>query len=226
MAARPLRLFSPGEAKRFYDWLGSGLDLQRVFEDPAMDALVAHGGFDRARSVFELGCGTGRFAERLLARVLPGDARYEGADVSETMAGLATKRLRPWAARARVRLTDGSLATADAGGSFDRFVSTYVFDLLSADDIRTVLAEASRLLTPDGRLCLASMTLGPGGAPRVFTAVWTALHAFNPWLVGGCRPLRLRQALLADGWRLLYRDVLVAFGVPSEVIVACSPPHS
>jgi SAM-dependent methyltransferase len=225
-ADRNLRAFSRGEARRFYDRIGSGIDLQCVFENRAVDVLLAHSGFDQARSVFELGCGTGRLAARLLSRVLPGDARYEGVDVSQTMARLATERLRPWAGRARVGLTDGSLTTPHAPGSFDRFVSTYVLDLLSNEDIHTGLGEADRLLAPDGRICLASLTRGPGGASRLLTSVWTGLHALNPWLVGGCRPIGLRDRLLEEGWRIRHDEVVVAFGVPSEIVVASAPLRS
>lgn len=42
----------------------------------ATEALIQNCEFDRVRSVFELGCGTGRFAERLLERYLPANARY------------------------------------------------------------------------------------------------------------------------------------------------------
>lgn len=45
------------------------------------------GAFETATHVFELGCGTGRFAERLLERHLPATARYKGIDLGPTMVG-------------------------------------------------------------------------------------------------------------------------------------------
>ncbi|GAC1566788.1 MAG: hypothetical protein NVS3B14_10770 [Ktedonobacteraceae bacterium] len=49
-----------------------------------------------------------------------------------------------------VRQTSGSLQLDASDSAFDRFVSTYVVDLLPSADIMTLLSEAHRLLTPDG----------------------------------------------------------------------------
>ena len=59
------------EARRVYDRIGAGQDSQAFYEDRATRLLIRHGAFERARSVLEFGCGTGRFAARLLARHLP-----------------------------------------------------------------------------------------------------------------------------------------------------------
>jgi trans-aconitate methyltransferase len=100
---------TPGEARRFYDWFGRRLDRQAFYEDPALEALIAHAEFDRAAAVFEFGCGTGRLAEQLLRGHLPRQSLYLGVDVSSTMVGLARKRLRPWRPRAEVRSSEGSM---------------------------------------------------------------------------------------------------------------------
>jgi ubiquinone/menaquinone biosynthesis C-methylase UbiE len=79
----------------------------------------------RSWSLFELGCGTGRYAARLLADTLPSDARYVGVDVSPKMVDLSRARLAPWRSRADVQLLDPparSLPGED--GQFDRFVAT------------------------------------------------------------------------------------------------------
>lgn len=164
------RAFSHAEAKRYYDRLGSLLDTQLIFEGPALKVLLTRGCFDRASAVFEFGCGTGRFAQRLLSEALADRARYVGVDISATMVRLASERVRQWGPRAEIRLVDASPETDDPPGSFDRFVSTYVVDLLSEDDIRAVIAEAGRLLERGGLLCLASLTRsGPAGC-RGFSA--------------------------------------------------------
>jgi SAM-dependent methyltransferase len=113
-----------------------------------------------ARSVFEFGCGTCALASKLLQRQLPADARYVGLDISSTMVSLAQERLKPWSERARVQQSDGSPRISEPDCSFDRFVSTYVFDLLAPGFIDRLLSEAQRLLMPGGKLCLVSMTFG------------------------------------------------------------------
>jgi hypothetical protein len=116
--------------------------------------------------------------------------------------------------------THGSFQFAEASGSFERFVSNYVLDLLSAADITQLLAEAHRLLAPQGRLGLVSLTHGATVLSRLVTWAWTRIHALDPRLVGGCRPLELRDCLPGSDFRVDYARVITRFGVPSEVVVA------
>jgi ubiquinone/menaquinone biosynthesis C-methylase UbiE len=208
------------QAKAFYDRFGAKQDKQAFYEDAALDDLVTHAGFDHARSVLEFGSGTGRFAERLLVRHLPADAVYRGVDLSDTMVALARDRLRRFGDRAVINLSDGSPATGAAPASVDAFVSTYVLDLLPDNDIRAVLTEARRVLKPGGRLCVASGTWGRAGLSRIVSWLWGRVYALRPSLVGGCRPLRLTDFLAGGGWRVEYGNVVVAYGIPSEVVVA------
>ncbi len=213
------RTFGPDDAKRFYDRFGAKQDLQ-FYENAALDRLVAHADFEHASSVFELGCGTGRFAERLLRERLPPDARYVGVDVSSTMVRLARRRLAPWAERAAVREEDASKGLADADGAFDRFVVAYVLDLLSEPVMRDVLVEARRVLAPGGALCVVALTEGRGAVSRAVCATWNRLYALAPSLVGGCRPVRVREHLDPEAWTVAHWEVVSMWGVPSEVLVA------
>lgn len=215
------RTLTHEEARRVYDRIGAWQDTQGFYEDRAVDIAVAHGRFDAAERVFELGCGTGRLAARLLAEHLPPHAQYVGVDISPEMARLARERLARFGARARVRLTEGGLPLAVDDGWADRFVSTYVLDLLSEGEMAAMVAEARRVLRPGGLLCLVSLTTGAGPFSRVLAGVWGALHALSPRLVGGCRPVDLEDHVRQeDGWKVRHRERVAPFGVPSEVLVA------
>jgi ubiquinone/menaquinone biosynthesis C-methylase UbiE len=214
------RTLTVDEARAFYDRLGRRQDWQRAFEDPAIENMIAHADFKAARAVLEFGCGTGRIAERLLNDFLPPDARYLAIDVSSTMCALARARLARFGARAQVRLTDGSPATGAPAASFDRFFSNYVLDLMSADAIRAVVAEAHRVLAPAGRLCLVSLTHGRAGIARIVSRAWSRVHALNPSLVGGCRPIELCDYLDETAWRIEHREFVSSSGFPSEVVIA------
>ena len=200
------------QARRFYDRIGRGLDARPLSERRALDALAAQGDFTRASSVLEFGCGTGRFAARLLREKLPEGATYLGLDVSPRMAGLARAAVAPWAGRARVELSDGAIRLPVPDASADRVVSTYVLDLLSPADAAAFAAEARRVLRPGGRLALASLAPGHTPAARLVTRLWQALWRLNPALLGGCRPLRVSTAARprgVDGPRELPRHGLV-----------------
>jgi SAM-dependent methyltransferase len=215
-----MRTLTYDEARQVYDRIGSAQDSQAFYEDRATDRLLEHGAFASAQSVFEYGLGTGRFAETLLGEHLPSTASYRGVDLSPVMVELATARLARFGARASVALSDGGPPIAEPTGEFDRFVTNFVLDLLSADDVVRVIGEAHRMLRPGGRLCVASLSPGHGPGSRCVIAIWSLVHRLRPKWVGGCRPLPLPDFLPADSWQILARDAISPFGLPLESVVA------
>jgi ubiquinone/menaquinone biosynthesis C-methylase UbiE len=209
------RTLTHDEAKVFYDQ-----DSQAIYEDRATAALIAHGDFAKARAVFEFGCGTGRFAELLLARHLPEDCSYRAVDISTTMADLARRRLARWGDRTEVRRTTGAMDVPAVEASCDRFIACYVLDLLGEDDIRALIAEARRVLVPSGLLCATGLTPGRSVPARLVMGAWQAVHRLNPKLVGGCRPVEVRRYLSEGAWRIRHHEVVARFGISSEVLVA------
>jgi SAM-dependent methyltransferase len=216
------RLLSHEKARDFYDRLGARQDWQRLFENPALRDMVRHAAFPDARAVIEFGCGTGRLAADLLDHHLQPTATYLGLDASPVMIGLARRRVARFGARAEVRLTDGNPTCDAAAGPCDRFVSTYVLDLLSEDDILAVISSARRLLRPGGLVALVSLTHGGTAAARVVERAWMAVHSRSPWLVGGCRPLSLETYVCGPDWTVRHRARITVSGITSEVLVAAT----
>jgi SAM-dependent methyltransferase len=214
------------QAQAFYDWMGKKQDWQAFYEAKATHVLITHASFEAAQAIFEFGCGTGALAERLLTSHLSPSARYVAVDSSTTMVRLAKARLACFGPRVEVQQTDGSLQFDAASGSYDRFVSAYVADLLSTSVIAVLLSEAHRLLLPEGRLCLVGLTHGTNWLSRLVTGVWARVYRLAPRLVGGCRPLELHALLLAHPFHLEYAKKVTAFGIPSEIIVAKREPEA
>jgi ubiquinone/menaquinone biosynthesis C-methylase UbiE len=212
--------FCRDDAKRFYDRFGSCQDRQGFYEDAALDALIQHGNFSAAQSVFELGSGTGRLAARLLTEHLPSSAHYVATDISDTMIHLTKEKLKPWADRSAVYLSYGKLDLSAYGGPFDRFVCTYVFDLLSLEEIVETLTVARSFVQKGGLLCTAGLTYGSDVLSSKTSRLWSLVCRIKPSLVGGCRPIILSDFLLQTQWRILHREVVVSFAVASEVLVA------
>lgn len=214
------RVFSHDEARRYYDWLGANLDTQSFYEAPPQRDLAAHLDLKSCRAVVEFGCGTGRFAAEILDSQLPVDARYLGIDISSTMVALAKKRLAKYGPRAEAKQSDGSPHIEAADASFERFICSYVLELLADEDMQALLAEAHRVLRPDGLLGIVVLTSGPTSLSRTVSTIWRGLHSLSPWIVGGCRPIELTPRLLPSEWIIEYRRVSAPLGVPSEVVVA------
>lgn len=218
------RTLSHAEARRYYDRFGGRQDGESWYEDASLAVLTGHGRLARARSVLEFGCGTGRFAERLVRHHLPPDATYLGLDVSGTMVGLARDRLRDAAPRVTFHRTDGGVVFPVGDASVDRVVCTYVLDLLSDADIAAFLDESRRVLTPRGRLLVACVTRGRSGLARLASGLWSLAHRLRPTLVGGCRPLALGHRLAAAGWTIGHRELVRTRTVTSEAVVAVADP--
>jgi selT/selW/selH-like putative selenoprotein len=213
------RVFAPENAKRFYDRFGAMQDTQ-FYERAPFNELISRADFEQASSVFELGCGTGRLATRLLAERLPPQAHYLGIDISTTMVEIAARRIARWSDRAAVEEADGTTGLPYADGQFDRFIATYVFDLLPLSSIGSMLREAHRALSPKGKLCIVTSTEGVGPLSRMISKIWKAVYDRRPGLVGGCRPLRMSNFLNKSEWQIEYMQDRSSYGIASEILVA------
>lgn len=211
------KTLSTEQARRVYDLIGPLQDLSAVVEDRANRRLIQPAGLSQSRRVLELGCGTGRFAARLLRRVLPLDCDYTGIDVSPRMRQLARRRLRPFGARATVL---GAATPAGwPSGPFDVVLSTFVIDLLDAATIRAWMAALQARLEPGGRLALTSMAL-PNRSGSFTTRAWMRAFRRNPLLVGGCRPVDLGECVPSAHFETIHSDSIGVLGIRLGVLVA------
>jgi ArsR family transcriptional regulator len=133
---------------------GADWDEMRALELPAQaveDALLRFIPEDRSARLLDIGTGTGRVLELLAPRVRQG----LGVDASKAMLALARSRLaHPGLGHCAVRLADMyRLPLADA--SFDAAVLQMV--LHYAEDPAGAVAEAARVLRPEGRLIIIDL---------------------------------------------------------------------
>ena len=142
------------EASEKFRRAGADWDEMRALDLPAADveAALGHllGNGDLGR-VLDVGTGTGRLLELLAPRVVCG----LGIDASRTMLALARVRLaKPEFAHLSVRLADMyALPLRDA--AYDLVLLQMV--LHYADEPAQVIAEASRVLAPGGRLAVVDL---------------------------------------------------------------------
>lgn len=214
-------MLSREQVKGFYDRIGDKHDSLGFYEASAVNDLITDAKLDQAEVVFEFGCGTGRFAQLILEQSLSEQAVYYGIDLSTTMVRLSERRLAAFGNRIQLKLTDGSAKIDVADNSVDRFISNYVVDLLPPEEISLVLAEAHRVVSPGGYLCLVSLTHGRTGVSRLVSWTWEQIHALRPILVGGCRPIELLDYLNQEDWQVVYSNVIATLGIPSEIVIAC-----
>ena len=147
--AERARVASESFRKKGADWDEMrALDLPAAAVEQALLALLPAGGVGR---LLDIGTGTGRLLEVLAPRISLG----LGVDASRAMLALARARLAGAGfSHCSVRLADMyRLPLPDAG--FDAVVMQMV--LHYAEDPTAALAEAARVLRPDGRLVVVDL---------------------------------------------------------------------
>jgi hypothetical protein len=80
--------------------------------------------------------------------------------------------------------------------------------------------QARRVVAAGGLLCTAGLTFGEGGMARFVSHAWRRVWTRRPELVGGCRPIRLVDALDPAAWDVRHRGAVVAWGMASEIVIA------
>jgi len=115
----------------------------------------------RRLRLVDIGCGTGRFLD-FVKQAWP-RLPVVGLDLSEAYLGEAARHLERWSRADLVVANAESMPMADA--SCDAVTSIFMFHELPPEVRRIVLAEASRVLKPGGRLIIVD-SLQTGDVPE------------------------------------------------------------
>lgn len=201
----------------FYDRLGLRHDMGAMFEREAKLRAISLLDVRPGQTVLNAGSGTGKDNVALADAAGP-SGHVVATDLSMVMLSIGKRRAY-----------DVSYCQADVASlplldnRFDRILVAYVIDLLPATAIAGALAEFRRVLRPDGRIALVSLTEGVDRASRAIVAAWKAAFSIHPLVCGGCRPVRLVPWLETAGLIVLSQEVITQMGVPSEIVLAERP---
>jgi ubiquinone/menaquinone biosynthesis C-methylase UbiE len=139
-------------------------------------------------------------------------ARIVGVDLSMPMIRQARQGLNDGRVRAQlVRANALSLPFPD--GSFEGVVTSFVVDLLPAEQIPVALGEASRVLAPGGRIVVATMHV----SNPLIRQAWMLAYRAVPEFVGHLRPVDFADHLEGLGLRML-KDEEIPVGVGSRLL--------
>jgi ubiquinone/menaquinone biosynthesis C-methylase UbiE len=171
--------------------------------------------------ILEVATGTGALAGALVDR-WGAPAELVVLDTSVAMLARARRRLgrrlrdtpaRPAAVRADAR----RLPFADA--TFDLVAIGYLLHLLGTADALAVLAEARRVLRPEGRLLCVTHSPPPTRLGRLYGGVWRLLTDV-PAPAGGQRTPGDAAPLLARAGLVVAHERHVGWGYWSQVLLA------
>jgi ubiquinone/menaquinone biosynthesis C-methylase UbiE len=198
---------------RWYDLLTDGSE--KKMRELGLRTLDAHEG----EQALVVGFGTGH-GVAWLARAVGSTGRVCGIDLSEGMLEVTARRLRDAGLSDRVELRRGdALVLPYAAASFDLIFMSFTLELFDTPEIPKVLAECRRVLKSNGRICVVGMS--KHGRNDFMVRLYEWAHRKIPGYVD-CRPIFVREALAAAGFRITSAAVKAIWGLPVE-IVAASP---
>ncbi len=168
-------------------------------------------------TVLEIGIGTGH-SLLALSQAVGEKGQVCGIDLSPKMLDVTRTRMEKAGLAARVRLACGDgMQLPWASERFDAVFMSFVLELFDTPEIPRVLSECRRVLKPHGRLTVVA--LSKEGSANSLRDLYEWGHARFPQLLD-CRPIFVRQALEAAGFRTYDATRLLLWGLPVEIIVA------
>jgi len=198
-----------------YDKISHFYDLWAKWtESRAAKRAVELADIQDGQHILEVAAGTGLVFQEIVRRNPNG--RNTGVDLSEGMLAKARRRLSK-TGHANYSLTRGTATALELeDSSVDLLVNNYMFDLISFQEMDTVLTEFHRVLKPGGKLVLVNMTTGRTVGSRVYDRFYSRF----PRLFGGCRGVQLTEILERNRFRVHTREYIQQCLFPSEVILA------
>jgi ubiquinone/menaquinone biosynthesis C-methylase UbiE len=218
-AGRVSRVLRPrAEALRIYDRISGCYGvLEGFWERHAQETALSLLNIRERENVLEIGPGTGRCLISHAAR-LGGGGCAVGLDLSPGMLRRAADAVERSGHGARVSLVRGdAVALPFRDGAFDAVFMSFTLDLFDTPDIPLVLGECKRTLKPDGRIVCAALS---GATSRnIMRAIYEWGHTVLPRLLD-CRPIHVREAVEAAGFRARRVEFRSAARIPVEIVLA------
>jgi demethylmenaquinone methyltransferase/2-methoxy-6-polyprenyl-1,4-benzoquinol methylase len=199
-----------------YDGLSGWYDLLAGSEQRLVRLGVEQLAVQAGEWVLEIGAGTGH-ALLALSRAVGPEGQVVGLDLSPGMLGRARRRLARGGGALRTSLVCGDGVRLAVGASrFDAIFMSFTLELFAPAEMSLVLAECWRVLRPQGRLCVVS--LSRRGGVRWMLGLYEWAHARLPTWVD-CRPIDPARALLAGGFGVASTVERSLWGLPVEIVV-------
>lgn len=109
--------------------------------------------------------------------------------------------------------------------SFDVVFVSFVIDLLAQEDIAVALAEIKRVLKPNGRVIIVSMTKRGSGIHRIMRKLYEWMYYKWPTILGyrtSCRPIYIENDVLRAGFKITHYELtsIAGFMFPIALIRA------
>lgn len=188
-------------AARYYNTLAPWYDLLASSEKRFIKSGLDLFSPQPSERILEIGFGTGYAMKRIIPHLK--DGFYAGLDISQGMAYQTRNRLRRVGLMNRAGLIcSDSLPLPFPTDTFEGIFSSFTLELFDTPHIPILLEECRRVLKPDGRLVIVSLSKDqPLG---IMGRLYERFHDYYPTLAD-CRPIPVRQVLEENGF--LVREI-------------------
>ena len=201
---------SYNKISRFYDYFAG------VFEKKYRNIALERLNLERGEIVLEIGFRTGHCLKQI-AESVGENGKVYGIDISSGMLEVSKKRLEEAGLLDRVELyCKDVLKMPCEDNKFDAVFMSFTLELFDTPEIPKVLNEIKRVLKPNGRLAVVSMSKEDGDSILLRLYEWT--HKKFPQYVD-CRPIYLEQSIKDAGFKIEYRKNVKLFGLPGAVVI-------
>lgn len=207
---------SRGAARATYDRISGWYDLlassEQRFVRLGLKKLKAQPG----ESILEIGPGTGH-ALLALARAVGREGHVLGVDLSPGMLDRARRRVMQadLSPRAGLVCADGARLPV-AASRVDAVFLSFTLELFDTAELPLVLAECRRVLRPQGRICVVSLSDSGGVRWMLHLYEWAHVH-FPTWV--DCRPISPAHVLTQNGFRVLESSGGSMWGLPVQIVL-------
>ena len=170
-------------------------------------------------AVLEIGFGTGHCLMQI-AEAVGKEGRVCGVDLSPGMLEVSQRRLARAGLREIVSLHCGDATNLPyADEEFDAAFMSFTLELFDTPEIPIVLGEIKRVLKPNGRLGVASLSREDGTSLMLRLYEW--MHQRMPQYID-CRPIYVEQALKKAGFHVEHSEKENLWGLPAKIVVGQS----
>ncbi len=169
--------------------------------------------------ILEIGFGTG-YSLKEIADSVGKEGKVYGIDITPEMLRITKKRLDKAGLINRAELYQGDARRMPfVDSKFDAVYMASTLELFDTPDIPKVLGEIKRVLKPNGRLCVASLTK-EGRESSLFIRFYEWLHQKFP-KYANCRPIYAKKSLSDAGYIIVKTGEVTTAGLaPWELVLA------
>lgn len=211
--------YSLHAARLYFDWFGPLLFLPNWLDAPVYSRLIRLGGLDQCGSILELGAGVGTLARKVLQRSTHPGLRLVLLELSNSNMAILQRRFRSDHDRVFLKKVVESPPYDFPSGSFDRFVSCFVVEVMDMPHRMQNIEEAHRLLKPGGLFCCMAVARGNSWLSRATMLLAERLSKISRWLVLGAQFCDLTDCFDPQNWKIVHQETVSSAGFATVILI-------